>query len=101
MISIGPLVLLASLVAMIFLYAKVPASDRTSSILGYLGAALIVGVLAYLAGAAIGIYAACSSSSSGNLCGLYGVFGIGPLLSGVAIFVYALFWRREIPKDHR
>jgi len=101
MISIGPLVLVAALVAMIYFYAKVPASHRSSSILRYLGVVLLVGVLAYFAGAAIGIYAACSSPSSGNLCGLYGVFGIGPLLSGVAIFVYALFWAKRNLKELR
>jgi len=32
---------------------------------------------------------------AGNLCGLAGVFGTGPLLSGLAILVYAHVWARR------
>jgi hypothetical protein len=96
--TIGPWALLISLVAMVFFYIryrKVPASDRALSVVGYFGVTLALGLLAYVVGAAAGIFAACSSDSSGNLCGLYGVFGTGPLLAGIAIFYFALIRARK------
>jgi hypothetical protein len=95
--SIGPLTLLTALVVMIYVYIRyrLRAPERAPSVVRYVGVALLVGVLAYVAGAAVGIYAACSLPNPGNLCGLYGVFGIGPLLSGIAIVVYAGFWAKR------
>ncbi len=100
-IKIGPIVLLAGLVAMIYFYVRYrdgSTSDHTSSAVRYFGIALLVGIFAYIAGAAMGIHAACSPPSVGNLCGLYGVFGVGPWLAGIAIFLYALVWTK---KAHR
>lgn len=97
-IKIGPLILFAGLVSMAFFYVRgrmASASGHAPGILRYLGAAALVGGIAYVAGTAVGIYGACSSPDSGNLCGLYGVFGLGPLFSGVAIFLYALSWARR------
>jgi hypothetical protein len=94
-LKLGPMVLLAGSVAMIVLYfssRKASLSNRTPSFAAYIGVALFVGILAYAAGTATGIYMACSSADPGNLCGLYGVFGVGPMLSGLALFIYALFW---------
>ena len=99
----GPLVLFAALVVMIYVYVRcrAHAPKGALSVAGYVGFALGVGVLAYAAGAAIGIYAACSSPNPGNLCGLYGVFGSGPLLSGIALLVYAGFWAKDAGRIHQ
>jgi hypothetical protein len=59
----------------------------------YFGVALLVGIGAYIVGTAIGIYFACSSPTSGNLCGVYGALGVGPLLSGLALVLYGLSWK--------
>jgi hypothetical protein len=87
--------LLAALVAMVYVYSKhrKTAGDRRASFIAYAGTALVVGGLAFVLGTATGIYAACSSPSAGNLCGLAGVFGSGPLLAGIAILSYVLLWK--------
>jgi hypothetical protein len=98
----GPVILLAASVAAIFFYIRIrraTTSGRSPSIMRYFGGALVVAALAYAAGTATGIYVACSSPDSGNLCGLYGVFGIGPLLAGIAIFVYALVQSRRYARE--
>lgn len=57
-IKIGPIALLAGLVVMIYFY--VTYREASTSAVRYFGIALLVGVLAYIGGAAIGIHAACS-----------------------------------------
>jgi hypothetical protein len=54
--------------------------EQVPSIARYFGVALLVAAGSYVAGLMIGIFGACRSDTSGNLCGLYGVFGIGPLV---------------------
>lgn len=49
-----------------------------------------IGLGGFVVGTAIGIAVFCSSAGSGNLCGLGGVFGIGPLFSGLGMGWYAL-----------
>lgn len=51
-----------------------------------------------IAGSAAGIWLACSSVDSSNLCGLVGIFGLGPLLAGVAIWSCAYILTRA-PKE--
>ena len=46
-------------------------------------------------GTMLGIVAACSPASAGNLCGLAGVFGIGPLTAALAMVVYAHRWASD------
>ncbi|MGH8619738.1 MAG: hypothetical protein ACREUW_18775 [Burkholderiales bacterium] len=91
----GPLVLVAGLIATIVGYVawrRAPEPKRQpSSGLYWLGVVL-VGGLAFLGGAAAGIWAACSAARVGNLCGLVGVFGFGPLLAGLALAAYAWWW---------
>lgn len=48
-----------------------------------------------MAGTFLGIAVACSPADAGNLCGLMGVYGVGPLLSAAAIFLYARSWARN------
>jgi hypothetical protein len=94
-ISIGPVVLvlglLSALACLLFCsFAAEPRKD--ASRLRYVLVVLAIGVVAFVAGTALGIAAFCSDPSSGNLCGLGGVFGVGPLLSGLCMGGYAYSW---------
>lgn len=51
-------------------------------------------VAGFLSGAALGIGYFCSSNEAGNLCGLGGVLGTGPLLSGLCMFGGAALARK-------
>jgi hypothetical protein len=90
---IGPMALLTGIVATVliyFIYAYVVGSERRS--FGrYLGASIIIGAIAYGIGAAIGVAIACSTPKGGSLCGLMGIFGLGPLLAGISMFAYACY----------
>lgn len=92
LISIGPAVFVLALVLAVVYMAtgRVPKGSAGESRLGRhvlgLGA---VGAVAFVAGAALGIGVFCAPVNAGNLCGLGGVLGSGPLLAGVAIAVHA------------
>ena len=99
LLVLGVAVWVTGALASIFFYvglrrASSPAS--APSFVRYFGMAALVAFVAYFVGAAIGIYGACSSSDSGSLCGLWGALGIGPLLSGIALWGYGLLWRRSL-----
>jgi hypothetical protein len=96
-IRIGPIVLglgLLCAVVCIGIHLSTPHPKAGMSLLRFIALALVIGVVAYVAGAAIGIAAFCSAAGSGNLCGLGGVFGAGPLLSGICIGGFACLWLR-------
>jgi hypothetical protein len=96
--KIGAIALLGGLVATIYFYVsrrKASPPEQAPSFALYFGVAILVGIGAYIVGTAIGIYFACSSPTSGNLCGVYGSLGVGPLLSGLALFLYGLSWRSQ------
>ena len=98
LLSIAPIVLLAALIAIpiyYVIYRYAPEPKKEVSVVRYVFVTLAVGVAAYVIGATIGIAAACSPASAGNLCGLVGVLGVGPLLAAAAILVYAHFWARN------
>lgn len=97
-ISVGPVVLgLGLLVAGVCIAIRllVPGPKVGASVPRFVLRALAVAVTAFIAGAVVGVVAFCSSPSSGNLCGLGGIFGIGPLLSGVCVGLYALAWLKR------
>lgn len=95
MIRIGPVALLAGLLVSVavaaFGFARGDA-DRLKWLGRYLLGMLLAGVIALFVGAGLGIAVFCSSAKAGNLCGLGGLFGTGPLLAGIALAVHA--WRR-------
>jgi hypothetical protein len=96
-ITIGPVVLglgLLCTVACIVAYLLRPRAKADAVLLRFVVLAVAIGVGAFVAGSAIGIAAFCASADSGNLCGLGGVFGMGPLLSGLAMGGYAWSWFR-------
>lgn len=95
---IGPTALLAALISvplyyLSYRYAAEP--KQQPSVVRYLLTAVGVGTMAYVVGAIAGIAAACAPVNAGNLCGLAGVFGVGPLFSAVAIFIYARSWAQQ------
>jgi hypothetical protein len=97
-VSIGPAVLLLGLVMIMvhFLNWRSAPEPKKKQLSGwrYLFLCLGAGVPAFVAGTAAGIWLACSSPDSGNLCGLVGVFCLGPLIAGVAIWSCAYFLTR-------
>jgi hypothetical protein len=95
---LGPLVMLGGAVAIIvfyLVYRRAPEPKQQPSIGRYFLGAIMFGVVGYVIGTALGIGAACFAVDAGNLCGLIGVFGVGPLLSGSAMFVYGLRWMKQ------
>lgn len=94
-ISVGPIILglgLLLAIACIAIYLLAPGPKIGTSLLRFVVLALVVGIVAFVAGTVIGIAAFCSTADSGNLCGLGGVFGVGPILSGICIGGYACLW---------
>jgi hypothetical protein len=93
-IAIGPLVLLGALISVpiyYLVYRYAPEPKKEVSLVRYVLISLSVAALAYVIGAGVGIAAGCSSASAGNLCGLVGVLGVGPLSAAAAVFLYAHF----------
>ena len=95
---VGPIALLAAVVllaAFYLTYRRAPEPKRQLSAVRYVALAFLAGAVAYVVGTAVGIWAACSSESAGNLCGLTGVFGVGPVLAAVAITAYGYLSTRH------
>lgn len=96
-VTVGPALLLLSLILMpvYFLsWRSAPQPKRHLSGWIYTFLCLISAIPAFIAGMAAGIWLACSSPDSSNLCGLLGVFGTGPLVAGAAIWCCAYFLTR-------
>jgi hypothetical protein len=99
LLQTGPLAALAGIVATILVYFVYPrGSESRLTFWRYLGYSIIAGLIGYGAGTAIGIGIACSTPRGGNLCGLMGIFGVGPLLAGISMFAYACY---QIATDGR
>lgn len=79
-------------VACIAYYVRGIAAPRPP-LYRYFGLALVVALASYLAGAFAGIGIACSSSS-GNLCGIWGALVTGPLVAATALWAYGPVYRR-------
>jgi len=97
-ISVGPIVLgLGLLLAgvCIAIHLLAPGPKAGDALLGFVLRALAAGAATFIAGAAVGVAVFCASASAGNLCGLGGIFGTGPLLSGVCVGWYALVWLKR------
>lgn len=96
--SVGPALLLLALimVPVYFLsWRSAPQPKKHLSGWLYLFLCLVSALPAFFTGMAAGIWLACSSPDSSNLCGLFGVFGTGPLLAGMAIWSCAYFLVRN------
>jgi len=90
LIKIGPVTLLLGLIMSIALavFGVTRQHDDRPRWLGrYVLMSVVIGFAALFIGAALGIAVFCSSEKMGNLCGLGGVFGSGPLLAGIALVI--------------
>jgi len=92
LVRIGPGVLLLGLCVSLAL-AALGCARCSGGRLRWLGRyvlqAAVVGIAALLAGAALGIALFCATGKAGNLCGLGGVLGTGPLAAGIALAAHA------------
>jgi hypothetical protein len=95
--QVGPLAALAGLLATIVLYLVYRKAARLT-FWRYFGLCVLAGVMGYVAGSAVGIGIACSTPKGGSLCGLMGIFGVGPLLAGIAMFACAGY---QIARDRK
>jgi hypothetical protein len=96
--KLGAITMLGGVLATVYFYVsrrEVSPPQQPPSFARYFGVAAVVGIAAYFVGTAIGIYFACSSPASGNLCGIYGALGVGPLLSGLGLFLYGFSWKSQ------
>jgi hypothetical protein len=82
---------LVSLPVFYMTYRRAPEPKRQLTAGRYVALTFLAGALAYVVGTTVGILAACSSANAGNLCGLTGVFGVGPVLAAGAITTYDYF----------
>lgn len=92
LLTVGPLSLLIGLICVpvyYLVYRAAPEPKRALPLLRFVLVALAAGALGFFAGTALGIGVACFAANAGNLCGLMGVLGLGPLFSGVAMAVCA------------
>jgi hypothetical protein len=95
--KVGAITLIGGVLATIYFYfssRKGSPPEHTPSLVPYFGVAALVGIFAYAIGTAVGIYFGCASPDSGNLCGIYGPLAVGPLLAGLALFLYGLSTKR-------
>lgn len=85
MIYVGPVTFVAgSLVAIACLVLQLLRPDKRQVLrMGFMVAGL--GVVGFLAGTTIGMLFFCATASAGNLCGLGGIFGTGPLAAGIGM----------------
>jgi hypothetical protein len=93
LLTIGPYALLAGLAVALLLYAA--TRTASSSFLAYALRAALVGLAAFVAGTVVGIGYFCAPADAGNLCGLGGIFGSGPLIAGVAVAIHAFRWSKR------
>ena len=99
--SVGPALLLLSLILMPVYYLSWRSAPQPKKRLSgwlYIFLCLVSAIPAFIAGMAAGIWLACSSPDSSNLCGLLGVFGTGPLVAGVAIWSCAYVQTKNAKK---
>jgi hypothetical protein len=60
----------------------------------YFALAVVAAFIAQTVGAFAGIMLMCSSPDAGNLCGIWGALGTGPLLAGLVLWAYGPVYRR-------
>lgn len=97
---LGAIVLISGLLATILFYAGFRRSSPAAApaFIRYFGTVAVLALVAYFVGSAVGIYVACDSPGSGNLCGIWGALGVGPVLSGIALWSYGFWWRRRLAR---
>lgn len=87
----GPLCALLGVALAVARLLKQLARGPRAAVLGHAAVALALAVGGWLVGGSLGLWALCAPASAGNLCGLGGVLGSGPLVAGLALAAWA--WR--------
>ena len=87
---ISPLVALLSAILFYARHRKRVEPEHRVPTIAYVLAVVGCGVIFGYFGVVLGIKLACNSSTSSNLCGLWGFFVTGPLLMALAIFLVGL-----------
>jgi hypothetical protein len=75
-----------------WLYRKGPQPKNFSHIAGLILAPLVATPVFYWLGSGLGISVACSSTTSSNLCGLFGFFVLGPIAATLGIIIASKLW---------
>lgn len=83
--SIGLTILVAGLISAIVSLALLLSSPGKPRALSRLVIAGALAFFGFLIGAWLGAQYFCSPTDAGNLCGLGGVFGTGPLVAGLGL----------------
>jgi hypothetical protein len=99
-INIGPVVFLLGLLLAIICFALHLSGPGKPQVFRRAFVTAGLGIAGFVVGTGIGIAFFCSTASTGNLCGLGGVFGTGPFTAGLCMGGYAIFTlgaRREAP----
>jgi len=96
----GSVALMTAIASSIYYFVKRHRSHGVTVREGFVYAAglLVLTLGAWVIGTIFGISVACSSPTSGNLCGLIAIFGIGPLFSAIALFSFAKWWAARTVK---
>lgn len=97
-IQIGPLALLVAVITTPLLYwryARAPEPKAALPLTTFMLTALVIAIAAFIVGTMAGVALACAPDDAGNLCGLAGLFGTGPLLSALAVIAFAYMRTRN------
>lgn len=89
-IYVGPAVLLLGLLVVTVCLVLALRHPERSRVLHMALVSAGLGLAGFLVGTMVGIAFFCSTASTGNLCGLGGVFGTGPFAAGLCMSVYAI-----------
>jgi hypothetical protein len=89
---LSPVVAIAFAIRCYKLHRNAPPPKRSISVATFIAVLLVSALISYWLGVGVGINVACSSASSSNLCGLWGFFVLGPLLSSFTVSLLAQFW---------
>jgi hypothetical protein len=90
---LGALALVTGAVSCLAYYLRRFQQPRPSAV-RYFASAVVAAVVAHVAGAFSGIAVMCSSADAGNLCGIWGALGTGPLLAGLVLWTFGPVYRR-------
>lgn len=91
LIGVAAIAIVTGVVSCVWSYLRWRATappGGVPTVFGYFGLAALFAFGAYMAGSVVGIALACASPRAGNLCGIWGALGAGPLAAGLALAAY-------------
>ena len=97
LIAVGPVALLLALLfaPAWYLLCRRPARDGDAVWWPYVLQLVFWATGGFFTGMLLGIALACAPADAGNLCGLVGVFGLGPLMAALGLAVAMQRWARR------